>query len=410
MKKASKKKAKKPEYCTGFLIRTIITKAGKRYQVDLGTKSGKHVRKSFKVREDAREFAREKRKEVERKGIASLKFSDHQKTDAVEALELLKEYGVNLRNAANYYIKHNKKVDKTNDTASLISQYLALQKTRLERGEIRQRSYKEDLWHLKKFQSDHSGRAIDTIESVDIDEWLDKKQFKATSRKNHRLYISIFFNWAVENEKVLINPVKKTRKVKNAIHTPKIYKSSEVAEIMKQAETHHKGLVAYLSIAFFAGIRPTEILRLDWTDIDFEFKVIHVQADHSKTSTARYVHISDNLATWLQKYKQESGSIFSFSLSTLNKWRQDVYKKSKVKSIQDGARHTFATYFLALHGIDATIQELGHTNSKMLFKHYRGLAKNREKEAKKCFDIKPQREKNQSKGKSFAEALDALIF
>ncbi len=67
-------------------------------------------------------------------------------------------------------------------------------------------------------------------------------------------------------------------------------------------------------------------------------------------------------------------------------------KTANVKTIQDGARHTFATFHLALHGIDDTLQELGHTDPKMLFRHYRGLAKNRKAQAGKFFEIEPKSE------------------
>jgi hypothetical protein len=40
--------------------------------------------------------------------------------------------------------------------------------------------------------------------------------------------------------------------------------------------------------------------------------------------------------------------------------------------------------------MDDTIQELGHTDTKMLFKHCRGLAKNRKAQATAYFNIVPE--------------------
>lgn len=70
------------------------------------------------------------------------------------------------------------------------------------------------------------------------------------------------------------------------------------------------------------------------------------------------------------------------------RWRA-IFNELDIKFIQDGARHSFATYYLAQNTMDDTIQELGHTDTKMLFKHYRGLAKNRKKQAKAYFNIAP---------------------
>jgi len=63
-----------------------------------------------------------------------------------------------------------------------------------------------------------------------------------------------------------------------------------------------------------------------------------------------------------------------------------------VPAIQDGARHTFATFYLALEGVDETLHQLGHTDSKMLQRHYKGLAKNRKAQAEKFFQIVPDAE------------------
>jgi len=41
------------EIASGVRIREMKTKAGTRYQVDLGRKSGKHVRKNFEWLKDA---------------------------------------------------------------------------------------------------------------------------------------------------------------------------------------------------------------------------------------------------------------------------------------------------------------------------------------------------------------------
>ncbi len=372
------------EIFAGFRIRVINPPSGKRYQVDLGKKSGKHVRKSYKILQDARNFAQTKSVEADNKGIAALKFTDAQKSDANEALHLLKEYGINLRTAAQYYIKQNQKVDHTNGIGALIDQHLKA------KANLRPRAYLETQTHLNPFKADLGARAIGSIEPSDVDVWLDQKGFMPTSRANHRRYLSIFFNWAVDNEKIQSNPVKKTRKIKKEHHTPKIYTANEVATLIEKAEQHHPHLAPYLAIAFFGGIRPQEILRLSWTDIDMTHKEIHIQAGQAKTSTARIVHISDNLLKWLAKYRQQDGPIFSYSPDTLKRWRQNIHKKACIKSIQDGARHSFATYHLALNSIDDTLQELGHVDTKMLFKHYRGLAKNRKAQAKQFFNILPE--------------------
>jgi integrase len=383
------------EIHAGFRIRLQDTKAGKRYQVDLGRKSGRHVRKNFKILQEARNWAHLKSIEAERKGIGALKFSDEQKADAVEALELLGEFDANLRQAAAFYVKHHQKVSRANRFGSLVDQYLAEQKARVGKGTLRPATLEDAKKRLGRFSAEWERLAITTIEAKDIDALLDSKGYHGTNRQNYKRYLSGFFNWAIKQEKTKGNPVQLTETVRISKETPEIYIPRQVKEILRAAEKG-KGekdprpeLVPYLAIAFFAGVRPEEISRLCWEDIDLNLGEIHIRSAQSKTHSARLVHVSDNLKAWLLKYRQESGRIFSYSETSLKRWRAQVMKTAGVRSIQDGARHTFATFHLALHGIDDTLQELGHTDPKMLFRHYRGLAKNRKAQAIKYFQIEP---------------------
>jgi integrase len=379
------------EISNGFRIRLDGKSKNLPYQADLGRKSGKHVRERFRTLAEARNFTYIKRVEVERKGISSLKFSSEQKSDAVEALELLKEFNVNLRTAAAFYSKHHKKVDRTNGLGDLITQYLQEQAERVEKDDLRVRTYNDMRKRLKPF-SKHLGRlAVDVVEAKDIDKVMDKCGYEGTNRQNYKNYLSGFYNWAVRGKKAPFNPVIETVKVKPESHTPEIYTASEVESIMGKAVELRPALVPYLAIAFFAGVRPEEIIRISRKDIDLDIGEIHIRAGQSKTHSARMVHISKNLKAWLLAYLSGDGLVFPNSESSLARWRAEVYCEAKVKSIQDGARHTFSTFHLARYeSIDSTMLELGHTDSKMLFKHYRGLAKNRKAQSEKFFSILPE--------------------
>lgn len=407
------------EIHSGYRIRLLDTKQGKRYQVDLGRSTGKHVRVSFPTLQQARTCAFEKSNEAKNHGAQVLAFSNKQRNDAVSALNVLKPFNVNLKQAADFYAQHNQVVDSTNGTGELIEQYLGYQKQRQMAGELRERSYEECKKHLGKLKGSILGSlAVDTIAAADIDQWLDRQKFKATSRDNHRRYISGFFNWCLDKAKVPANPVLRTRKIKKASHTPEIYAVKDVETIMAACTsfaTHtprlgsrnppsprkvkvdgamvvpdKKALVPYMALAFFAGIRPNEITRLKWRDIDLALGEIHVNAVTSKTSMARIVHIAPNLGKWLASHKgADSSLVFPYPETVLRSWRRAIFKDLDVTYIQDGARHTFATYYLACNTVDDTIQELGHTDTKMLFKHYRGLAKNRKSQAKLYFGIEP---------------------
>ena len=376
----------------GFRIRLKNTLAGKRYQVDLGRKSGKHVRKTCGTKEDAIGWARKENIRIGNKGFAAANFSDQQQADAVEALDTLKPFGVNLRAAAKFYAKHHQQIDETNGFGALVEQYIQEKERSLANKDLRPRSLAEIKKWLKPCKERFGHMAIDAIAAQDMDGFLDELGKRPTARNNIKRHLSGFFNWAILNDKTDANPVKRMRKITVDAHTPEIYTPTDVSTLLSKAESLHPAIVPYLSIAFFAGVRPEEIIRLRWQDIDLNLGEIHIRAEQSKTRSARIVIIPENLKSWLLKYRQKDGAVFSSSDSTLKRWRAEIHKEASIPSIQDGARHTFATFHLVLEGVDETLHQLGHTDSIMLQRHYKGLAKNRKAQAQKFFEIMPDTE------------------
>ncbi|MDF7824070.1 tyrosine-type recombinase/integrase [Pontiellaceae bacterium B12227] len=377
------------EYCEGFLIRRIETVSGIRFQVDLGKQGGKYVRKSFRTKSQARECAELRKRELDNHGIVARNLPEEQRIDALEALDRLQDYGVTLLASADYYIKHHQEVSVDNGLSPLIERYLTAQLEKVNKEKLRKRSYDDMIKRLKPFKDKLGHMAIDAIEGKDIDRLMDANGYEDVNRRNYKRYLSVFFNWAVKNKLTPSNPVLDTEFIDVVKRKPRIYTPAQTKKIMKKAEELRPELVPYLSIAFFAGIRPEEITRLTWQDIDLEIGDIHLKPEQTKTHAERIVHIHGNLREWLARYWKDKGLVFPYSESSLKRWRSEIYRKAEVDSIQDGARHSFATFYLALNTIEDTLEELGHSDTQMLFRHYKGLAKNRKEQAKKYFDTRP---------------------
>ena len=118
----------------------------------------------------------------------------------------------------------------------------------------------------------------------------------------------------------------------------------------------------------FAGLRPEEVARLEWCDIDFESRNIRVPASKSKTNTLRNVHIEDNLMAWLDPYSDLIGKVRALN------WKRKatlVRKKVGIGSEKDILRHSYGSYWLAANGDNATLQSyMGHAHVTTYFDHY----------------------------------------
>jgi integrase/recombinase XerD len=175
---------------------------------------------------------------------------------------------------------------------------------------------------------------------------------------------------------------------------------SLVAKMLNHALENDLQLLPFLSLAFFCGIRPDgELQKLKWRDIDLADRVVTMPPEVSKTARRRFVDISRNLIAWLEAYRRRGGRIegrvVPFSPNVLRKKRRANWKAaagSEARWIQQGARHTYCSCWLAMHGdINKLVLQSGHDNVDTMWRSYhKGVKKS---EAKKFWAISPKRPK-----------------
>jgi len=179
--------------------------------------------------------------------------------------------------------------------------------------------------------------------------------------------------------------VVRAAKIKVIRKPPGILSPSDTAALLAAAP---EDIIPALVIGFFAGLRTAEIERLDWREIDLKRGFIEITAAKAKSSQRRLVEIQPNLRSWLQPLAKLSGPV---RLSEMrHKDRLNLARTSAgIAWPANACRHSFASYHLALFQDAAkTALQLGHTNTAVLFQHYRELAT--PDEAKAYFAITPQ--------------------
>ncbi len=383
----------------GFRIRTIERKSGLVYQVDVGQRKGKHVRKSFRTIREARMYALRTRQELNARGHKSYDLDDRQRLESVEAIAMLADTGASLIDAATCYLKyHPKRTSKKTTLGNLARVYLDEKRQAVDRGDLRPDTLKDAEARLMRFINDCPEMQAIHLTADDVDQWLDAQSLKPINRANYKRAISIFLNWCIHNEHLDTNATKRTRKIRAAAKIPTLWTPAETASIFKAARTIDataaQEFVPYLALTFFAGLRPDEAMRTDWRQIDLELAEIEIKPETSKTRRGRIVHMETNLVKWLLAYRKPEGRVFPYTDHERRSCRAAIVKATGLKWKSDAARHSFATYHLAKHNsIDQTVQELGHTSPQMLFQNYFGLAKNRTDQAEKYFQIEPKQTK-----------------
>jgi integrase len=243
---------------------------------------------------------------------------------------------------------------------------------------------------LTQFAECFNGKPVAEIISTEVDQWLrglsDKetgKRLSPVTRNNFRRVLIVAFNFAKDRGYCIDNPAKQSAEAKEIDSAVGILTVEETARLIENAAPK---LVPYVALGAFAGLRRAELERLDWKEVDLHDGLIEVTAKKAKSARRRFVKIQPNLAKWLQPHAQLSGDVTSAHYRELldsaresagiNEWPQNAL------------RHSFASYHLAKFNDAAALAlELGHTNSNLVFKHYRQLVK--PKQAEQYWKIAP---------------------
>jgi integrase len=195
------------------------------------------------------------------------------------------------------------------------------------------------------------------------------KRLAATTRNNFRRVLIVAFNFARERGYSAGNPAEKSARAKVIESAIGILTVEQTARLLESAAPE---LVPYIAIGAFAGLRRAELERLDWREVDLQAGLIEVTAKKAKSARRRFVRIKPNLAKWLQPYQQLSGNV------TPPEYRELLDAARGSAGIEqwphNALRHSFASYHLAQFKDAAALAlELGHTNSNLVFQHYRQL-------------------------------------
>jgi integrase len=244
----------------------------------------------------------------------------------------------------------------------------------LREGEGKSKAHLTDLKHrLMRFAKAHKGRLVASFTTRDIDAWLMSLKYAPQSKTNFRRAMHNLFAWCVARGYAASNPVTQAAKVKVPAGTIGILSVNEARRLLLAC---HAAILPSVAIGLFAGLRREEIARLDWREIDLDGGHIEVKAVKSKTAQRRLVEITDNLREWLAPYQQLSGPVSPTRMPYRWRFNEAVKAAGIERWPRNALRHTFASCHLA-HCQDAakTALQLGHTESQMLFAHYRELVR-----------------------------------
>lgn len=345
--------ARKTSYGHGHVAKT----ANGTYAASL-SRFGSRARRVFKTRAEAEAWI-----DAQSSGAPAL--SAAQLREAAEAYALLPP-GTSLLEALKPWMEQKK--PEAVPVHELMSTYLEEAAKRLRNETLIQ--YRRHL--NRALSSEILGDTLDTYTKAAIRRYLDSFPTRQGFTKALRT-LSAFFTWLTSRDILAVNPTATIKAPRQQHSQPAVLTLTQAEHLLETAATFERGAcLPYIAVCMFAGLRPTEAMRLRPADIGEEY--ITLTAAQTKTAAARTVPILPNLKKILSHGALSGETILPCSISRFHKHLTNLIKKAGFKWTPDILRHSFASYrYEQTRDAAATAYEMGHRGTDIFFRHYRGL-------------------------------------
>lgn len=223
--------------------------------------------------------------------------------------------------------------------------------------------------------------ALDKISSLQIEEFKSRKQSIGLSNKSINNILGILGKCLkTAQEWEIVDKVPKIKPLKVAPKDP-VYLNEEDYNKLLEASKDKGMFYEMLLFTLRTGVRIGELLALEWSDIDFNEKLVTIKRNivnghvgSPKNNKYRRIYLAQDVFDALNIRRKSNGLIFPSVINTYQTRSSCRHKlerlcaKANVKKIGwHGLRHSFASQ-LATNGVSLkTIQELlGHSDLKMV--------------------------------------------
>lgn len=356
-------------------FKSIQTDKGWRVNVPESlSETGKRQQKFFPTRDKANEFAKGLREGFKEFGVQARTLSPGDTEDATKALELLKEYGTNLAACARFYIAHH---DRRTKAPTIMEAMEAGLKTRKKLSS----RYLGALRNLKKrLPADFAEMNIVDVSPSDISTALTQMTKGDTAWKKALRELSAVLGDYVNEGILHENPCTRVTLPKSRKNDEiTLYTVDQLKALFAACRDYDNGsdpkcgscAVPFAFLAF-AGIRPAELTRLRWEDVNMITGYIRIGGGIAKTGKTRNIRINDTLKAWITTIPESTraGKIVP------GRWIQKATRVRKEaglngRKLQDGLRHSFGSYKLAIETDTNLLKaDMGHENWGVFFNHY----------------------------------------
>lgn len=221
---------------------------------------------------------------------------------------------------------------------------------------------------LRKFSS-ATGKAISELTVQDVEAWLGT--FKTPGGRNTAISrLCALFTFAFRRGYIEINPMHRIDRARRDLPVPRILTPDEALGLMAATQARCPEMLGYVSLGLYAGIRPNELTRLDWSSVDVARGLVRIDAAASKVRRRRFVHLEPLALHWVK----QCARLGPVAPKQIQRRRKRLCRKIGWPAWpHDILRHTAASYLLALHRDAGKVALMLGNSPGILLTHYHEL-------------------------------------
>jgi integrase len=366
-------------------IYTVKGRTGSLYQVAY-YRAGERIRKSFADLNEAKREARLQLgvmagERIQARNLSPVEMESH--TMAVRRLEptgvplhvcaelysaahtILK--GHSIVDAAKYYMRH---FDPERPRKPLRELAVEFVESRQASG-CSQKYIVTARTTMRMLLRARGTKSLDDLEPSALDEMMEARKLRNRSRNSYRIILVCFGNflkkrgYLPKDKPTAFDGMTTWR---NEVDPVSIYTPEEMSRMLSRA---HAGVIPFIAIGAFAGLRTAEICRLEWSHVRFNRGFIECAAGMTKTRSRRLVPISENLRAWLEPLARSSGPVVEYR--NMDQAMRRFHQSNGLEWKRNALRHSYISYRLAEVADTARVALECGNSPDVIFKHYREL-------------------------------------
>jgi len=354
------------------------TKRGKQIWIaDLGRVGGKRKRIQCGSRREAELAVENAGIEQRLSGELWVGLSAPERVEVAAILQEMGRHGVSLSTVWRTYLDAQKGPPRVTMTlAEAIKETISVKTAARRRPR-----YVEGLQdYLNLFARGREEMGIHRITPATIDQWFAGRSEAPHTRSSNTGRLASMFALAARRGWISDNPIDRLERVHVETKSPAVLSSSQAKRILAFTLERYPKCCVHLVLALFAGIRPEELLAIQWDCIRLQDGTVEIGAAASKVRRRRVVQLEPAAVKWLELAKSQKADL------PLTPGRARVFIR-KLRGVlgfrkwpQDILRHTAASYLVAKRkDLPAVAYSLGNSPG-VLLRSYHNLVSSQEAE------------------------------